>query len=912
MNKATSFIILSFLMLNWLAAAATTPRAEGGLEAREPLTSYGAPAGLRRAIIINQLNLSRLNELVTLNLLFSQGEAYNGSIKVCDSKGMKVPSQVWEADFYKETSFYRSCKVSFLASLGPLENTTYFIHFSYSNTGEAYHLEETGLKVLGDGNRSDITIMNEYYRALIKANSTQAVYQLYKPLSNESIVWSGWGLPGFSFGVDGEFYGPADLEQASVRIMEKGPVFTLIHVSGARAKVLVELRLLFTSSPRIHVVSIFTNLGAKVDWFRPIQTLYTDSLYPYFILPEGEAGTIESTGFRGKSFTPTPPWWAISKDSGEGVLGSLNPLNLTRHLVIADHGRDFDILLIQGNETILKDRGSKALFQSNFLLLNNATSTFLNNEYMKLVNPLKVLVENPVATITMKAPREVEVDERFSVEAAILAVENCSNAFVKIKLPPSIISLQNETQYLGKLTKGLVKEASWNVKAKAEGNYTVAVNFTSDQGGTIGRASISIHLPQALPLKIKIGLRVMDLNANQSLPGLNVTMFSVDGDKVATSVSNKFGYVGFELKGGEYLIFIFDGNRVVGYQRVKVTKPDTFIIRCWTCNINLAVLDSAGNPLASHTVFLYDQLSFTSPQNYTLLNETGRLLGFAKTDVYGRAFFKGVWNGTYKVIVFGGRLVGEASFNLQEDRSLVIYASKANLALKLISYLGEPLFNATVQLYDGRGHLIFTDYSNLTGYVDYRGLYFDNYTIFVRMMGITVWSGIIRLEGYTSLTIKCSVYKISFHCKNYFGTPLSGAKIILRRVGVPSLKVWLNTDGRGYASTLLPHGEYDVQVSSGIYSSLTKVSLRENMEISITCSPQYNFFLASLLVTLPLIGLTIIIERRRGKLSLRARRYRSLLSNLDSLYEKGLIEYKIYRKLREEYEEEVRRFGRRF
>jgi hypothetical protein len=72
-----------------------------------------------------------------------------------------------------------------------------------------------------------------------------------------------------------------------------------------------------------------------------------------------------------------------------------------------------------------------------------------------------------------------------------------------------------------------------------------------------------------------------------------------------------------------------------------------------------------------------------------------------------------------------------------------------------------------------------------------------------------------------------------------------------------------------------------------------------------------NIWLLAFLVATPLVGLTLILEWKKVKTPLVIKRYRNMLLKLGSLYDNGQVEYKIYRKLKEEYETKLMELGGR-
>ena len=163
-----------------------------------------------------------------------------------------------------------------------------------------------------------------------------------------------------------------------------------------------------------------------------------------------------------------------------------------------------------------------------------------------------------------------------------------------------------------------------------------------------------------------VHLRTLDAHADIAFAGLNVTVYNPNGTAIGSAISNQTGYVNLTLSAGSYPVVVQRGNRTVGHQEINVSSLETIPILCWAYNVNVTVVDTGGKPLSDHVVFIYDQLVFYSPANYTLLvNQTGQLVQWNKTDAEGRVYFRGIWNGTYRIQIAGARLVGESSLNLQ-------------------------------------------------------------------------------------------------------------------------------------------------------------------------------------------------------------------------------------------------------
>ncbi|MEM3135084.1 MAG: carboxypeptidase-like regulatory domain-containing protein, partial [Candidatus Bathyarchaeia archaeon] len=159
---------------------------------------------------------------------------------------------------------------------------------------------------------------------------------------------------------------------------------------------------------------------------------------------------------------------------------------------------------------------------------------------------------------------------------------------------------------------------------------------------------------------------------------------------------------------------------------------------------------------------------------------------------------------------------------------------------------------------------------------------------------------------------------VSVKVVDLFNRPLPRSKVFVRRAGIGrysgELVVELETDENGLALSMLPPGTYEISVFSGIYYGKSTVTLTSGglgKSITIQCNIQLGVWGLILLVSLPLSALSLLLERRRLRRPLEYRRYKNMLMKLESMYNSGSIEYKIYRKLKDEYEAKLMELGGR-
>ncbi len=357
------------------------------------------------------------------------------------------------------------------------------------------------------------------------------------------------------------------------------------------------------------------------------------------------------------------------------------------------------------------------------------------------------------------------------------------------------------------------------------------------------------------------------------------------------------------------------GDRIIGRAVIDAREAEIFAVRCWAYDIAVRCVDLDGRPLSDHMVFLYDQLVFSSPTNVTLVtNQTGMLVNWTKTDEDGMSYFYDIWEGTYWVRVVGGETVGDRIIELKEPESISIVGNKTYMSLKFVTSSGAALSGATVIVSNEDGDLIFRSRTDENGYVHREGLYIGDYAVHVEWMRTQVWSGSIDILEDRDETVSCMVYRLTVDLVDTFGNKLPEADVKLERRITALNKEFistLETDEAGRISLLLPYGSYEVSCSYGIYAGLLVVNLNRDHSAAVTCSMSNLLWVSMLAVSVPLVAFTLFLERRRLRTPLEVSKYYTMLSRLESMYSNGLVEYKIYRKMREEYEAKIMELGGR-
>jgi hypothetical protein len=443
------------------------------------------------------------------------------------------------------------------------------------------------------------------------------------------------------------------------------------------------------------------------------------------------------------------------------------------------------------------------------------------------------------------------------------------------------------------------------------------------QEPAVGEHVISLQEPANITLtciRVDLGLQFVS-TSNVPVSNLSIYTRNAQGHLYFKDKTNSTGFVEHKnlyVIDGVHAVSARYGNRTVGHRIIEVTKTENFTIECWTNNITITCVDRDGNPLTDHPVLLYDQLVVHSPTNITTVtNQTGLIVNYTRTDENGTAYFNDVWNGTYWIEVRGGETIGKATISLQKAESLTILCDKTDMSLRFVAHSGEPLAGAIVSVYNVENNLVFRGHTSQDGSIFREGMYLGTYTVSVKYNGVEVWAGTVDIYQEKGKTIECAVYRLTLRFLDPFGNSLPKAEVTITKKepfshGAYFIEVFVSeTDETGGISLLLPPDTYIVSCSSGIFSALKNIALDSGYEMDVGCNVKIIFWLLMLVVTVPLLLFTLLFERRKLRTPLEIRRYKSMLSELESMYGNGLVEYKVYRKLREEYEAKVLELGGR-
>ncbi|MEM3013690.1 MAG: T9SS type A sorting domain-containing protein [Candidatus Bathyarchaeia archaeon] len=432
----------------------------------------------------------------------------------------------------------------------------------------------------------------------------------------------------------------------------------------------------------------------------------------------------------------------------------------------------------------------------------------------------------------------------------------------------------------------------------------------------VGQVILALQSPTKVTLPcIRADFQLHLVTAsNRNVTGAQVYTRDKNGYLFYSDVSNETGNVEHKdvyFIDGMLRITVRYGNRTVGYKEVEVTETKVFTVVCWTNNLTVICVNLNNKPLAGYVVLLYDQVVFHSPTNITIVtNKTMQLINWTKTDVNGKAQFTELWNGTYWIAVSSGEILKEMLIDLQKTETVVIIGESTYMFLKFVTRTGQPLSEAIVNVFDSSQNLVFREYTDEFGQILRQNLRVGSYTVNVEWMGTQVASQIVNIQTDYGKTITCGVFRLTLNCKDQFGNALSKADVFLETTN-GRIRAETDTDNFGVLTMLLPQGTYRISVDHGIFSGSLIIDLNSDKRYTVTCSIKSVILVSLVLLIVPLAFFTVVLERRKLRTPLEIRKYKNMLAKLETMYKNGQVEYKIYRKLREEYDAKIMELGGR-
>lgn len=856
--------------------------------------------GVREVAFFNPLP-STYTGIVSLNLNFAEGEAYNGTIKVFDGSGGKVPFQLVDCSLYA-TGYYRSCKLMLLANVPGMGISKYIV--TYLSSPPPLNVSIQGLTVtLSNLTLTLFNVTGSYVVNLTKAItvrgpgytatfSNSSLAQLKFDGVAANLAYYDWPFTGFVLASGEKIVASGyNLKNCSVSLVVNGSLVSIVK-QVCRGEGL-ELRQNFTFTSATSAIKVDSLLRLTGNG-----TLY----YPYLRIPMLGINEVQVNGTlytleRARSFVPAPRWLAL-KINGKwlAVLVNYTSIRLSQYLGELNS----TLRSLYANETRPVIR-SKYLTQ--IKTLSNMSRLFLARERLPEANLTALLLEAEQMRNSMEyyillsnLTSLIEGPEGISRRLILIPESNSLNMVYQVNRTPLEIR--------SSVLLGVFEDPdSWARSLLYSDTIGVAAFYAPIASRLAAPATAFIDdillvradiIPARTLSNVSIEL-IYPRKAFKLLEGsekINVTVISAPKsyEWILQAIYEGVWTVGANITGG--------GGSLLASREINVSLPPVvpgFQLVSRSFNLTVICVDLNGRPLSGYALNLYD-------------NSTKKLIFSEFVNESGRASFLNITSGVYVLEVTDGVYSSVKELYVLSNRNVTVTIARADLKISVELEDGTPLAQTPVYVRDVNGSLTCIGFTNSSGVLACRALPLGDYTISVRWRGGIAGYTSVALRNDSSVTIRGAIRRVTV-AVSLAGKPATGAIVEVYTIGGSPVST-ATVGENGLATFYLLPGPYKFVATKGQYTASRTTDIRAERFVELKLEVSLNLWLL-IAVTVVLWILTMYIWYRRTSYVYREKeRYRRLLQRLEELHSKGEVEEKYYLKLRQEYEEKLNKLSR--
>lgn len=864
--------------------------------------------------INNTLPINYHKEYIEAESLFSFGVAVNGSLRLMNSDMGIVPFQIIEAEYYPGTSYYKRVKILFPIDIGKYENKTLKLYYSLSKPRETYNIT-TDLKVSRIINETYMIVENSFYEAYIDTNSTKGIYRLVNKATGADLINPSWGFPNLRLVfANGSTIDSVSLGKIDNWKLVEGPLMVEVWYETIYGELELNVSMKFYAYVP-YIDSEFYVKFIGTGTIIPIHILLPKNLFQTcYIYNTTEDLEIAGAG-SGRSIPPSDLVYLSAQGFKDGLIIYLEPSTLISRVIVKSDIPSYDLIAFQRipiSTPIIEKYDCRLQISDVYITRANLTTYLTRMKYKPIVK-----VGNPPVLISIKSPVIVEVDEEFGFEVELTPLLDIDNVTISLESHTMYMeSLEETTRILYDLVYGSHYGLAWHIKFTREGDYLLVVYVNSSVGSSYAYFPITVKLPYLLPF-IDVIFRAVDYDGNSTIPTrypVSIVIESMEyKGETYTLTLNETGYCKVKLNPGLYSVKVLVYSKLIGYWEGLIESSGIVPLRTWTYDVEIKVIDPVGRPLSNLLVVLVSK----DNQRITYANTT-KVDGWAKID--------NVFNGTYTVYVIGGlgEIYLQQSIDIQRNSErFELSLVTLNVKVRVLDLENDPLYNATVYIVEAEKGVMRIGYTDIHGYTTFYYIPSGVYSIRVEYLGELVYSqdsleitqGIEEVDtiaGVASLTVipldiwlnplKDSIIEVA--CIRMVVTPLY-------RFEEKVFTLRFEQKDTGSMSIKLPVNHmYEVHVLSGLYEYRDRIEFRDTTSLAVRCGfiPNVWGYIGVFMGIWIILG--FIWRHRSREVSAEYSKLKSMLSKLERLYANGEIEEKIYRKLKTEYTEKLRRIAK--
>jgi len=289
--------------------------------------------------------------------------------------------------------------------------------------------------------------------------------------------------------------------------------------------------------------------------------------------------------------------------------------------------------------------------------------------------------------------------------------------------------------------------------------------------------------------------------ADETVPNVFVKAYDESAVTYYNTTSNEDGLASFMFERGNYSCEAFYKEVRVGEVNFNITnKEEKVTFTCQLTSLNIKVIDAQNVSIPEVS------LGFTCNYTTNLGEKENRTeTEFGETNITGILQLRSLLpNITYIINASRYQQLFNQDNNTISDLPAQAYFNVAilcparTLNVNVTDALSQPIINATVKVQERMGGLFYNETTDENGKAVLNctfGRYFVN--VHVGEIPLNETKTPVDLFQDQNISIICKLYGLTVSVKvvDYFGQPISNAKVTLRREGLPQSSLFTESDG---------------------------------------------------------------------------------------------------------------------
>jgi hypothetical protein len=396
--------------------------------------------------------------------------------------------------------------------------------------------------------------------------------------------------------------------------------------------------------------------------------------------------------------------------------------------------------------------------------------------------------------------------------------------------------------------------AAWVVPSDAKiGKYNIAITPQNN--------AKSIPDSQAVTVPgYPITMRTVSL-AGSIVPQIVIKALDQVTNAVYNVTTATDGKAIISLETGNHEISAYWNDVRVAQTTYSITGETAFDLTCELSNLKITVKNSDG--------FLMPFVDINISFQYTKTDGGGSQTGSAsgQTDLSGTFVLNSTLPRiTYTInallygLVFNQGNNSIASLPAQPTAEAFIMCPTETVALKVVGYNQAPVANSRLELVEMTSGIFYGYTTDSSGNVNAEAT-FGEYKLRVYVNSILLNETVLEVFGNTQNEIRCSLYNIQISVKvvDYFGQPISNAKVVVNRPGTEKISATTTAAGTATFNGIIGGSMQIVAYPAGMENSYEAANIQVNAPESIQIRMSRFVLLGSALIETSLIVTIVFI-----------------------------------------------------